>query len=248
MWTYPRIIAHRGGGSLAPENTLEAFQCGFNYGFRAVEFDVMLTKDRVPVVVHDEQLGRTVAGAGLIAEIESAALFALDAGSWFDPTLTQVRVPAFRQVLDFCTRNGIWMNIEIKPAAGFEEVTGTVVAETVLGFYQNTNFPLPLFSSFALDALAVAQQVAPQVPRGVLFDRLPANWLKMAQELDVVSVHTNHRNLTAPMSNAIKQAGFGLACYTVNDPDLARELLRWGVDALFTDNIKTIPAHFAESA
>ncbi len=245
MWNYPRIIAHRGGGSLAPENTLEAFQCGFNCGFRAVEFDVMLTKDLVPVVVHDEQLGRTVAGSGLIAETESATLLALDAGSWFDPAMAAVRVPTFRQVLEFCTRNGIWMNIEIKPASGFAQITGTVVAETVLDFYQNTNFPLPLLSSFALDALAVAKRVVPHIPRGALFDRLPEDWLALARSLDVVSVHTNHRHLTEPFAQAIRQAGYGVACYTVNDAGRARELLHWGVDALFTDHLKTINADFS---
>ena len=65
MWPYPRILAHRGGGTLAPENTYAGLRCGMAAGFRAIEFDVMLARDGVPVVMHDPGLGRTVRGSGL---------------------------------------------------------------------------------------------------------------------------------------------------------------------------------------
>ena len=83
MWPYPRTVAHRGGGTLAPENTLAALRCGLAHGYRAVEFDVMLAKDGVPVVVHDVELGRTVAGSGAIPDYTAAQLAAMDAGGWF---------------------------------------------------------------------------------------------------------------------------------------------------------------------
>ena len=244
MWPYPKIIAHRGGGSLAPENTLEAFQCGFNCGFRAVEFDVMLTKDLVPVVVHDEQLGRTVAGQGLISEISAAELLQRDAGSWFGSEFATVRVPTYLQVLDFCTQRGIWMNVEIKPAAGFDAITGKIVAQVTQNFYQNTNFKKPLFSSFSMAALAAAHASAPDIPRGTLFDEVPVDWLQHTNRLNAVSLHTNQRFVTANLAAAVKNAGLGLSCYTVNDPDRARALLAMGVDALFTDNLKIIGADF----
>src|SRR3954465_6157212 len=80
MWPYPTIIAHRGGGTLAPENTLAAMRCGLARGFHAVEFDVMLSQDGVPVVVHDPVLGRTVAGSGNVADHTARQLAAMDAG------------------------------------------------------------------------------------------------------------------------------------------------------------------------
>jgi len=245
MWPYPKVIAHRGGGSLAPENTLEAFQCGFNYGFRAAEFDVMLTKDLVPVVVHDEELGRTVAGQGLICETFWADLAERDAGSWFGPEYATARVPSFEQVLDFCSRHRIWMNIEIKPAQGFEEITGKIVAEVTQDFYQKANFVMPLFSSFSMQALAVAHEVAPEIPRGALFDRIPKDWLEQVQRLEAISVHTNQRYLKKENARSIKDAGLGLSCYTVNDPDRARVLFGMGVDAIFTDKLNLIGPDFA---
>ena len=64
MWPYPKVLAHRGGGTQAPENTIAGLACGLAHGFHAVEFDVMLAKDGVPVLMHDPELGRTVSGKG----------------------------------------------------------------------------------------------------------------------------------------------------------------------------------------
>ncbi len=83
MWNFPRMLAHRGGGTLAPENTLAALRCGHAHGFRAVEFDVMGLSDGSLVLMHDEELGRTVAGQGSVADCTLAQLSASDAGSWF---------------------------------------------------------------------------------------------------------------------------------------------------------------------
>ena len=245
MWPYPSIIAHRGGGSLAPENTIAAFQCGFNCGFRAVEFDVMLTRDLIPVVIHDEQLGRTVAGQGRVSEMLVQELLQCDAGSWFGPEFSAVRVPTYREVLEFCTQQGLWMNVEIKPARGYELVTGQVVAELTQEFFRHVADPLPLFSSFSMPALAQAQASAPAIPRAALFAQIPDNWHEQLDRLQAVALHTNHLHLSLAQVRDIKQAGFGLSCYTVNEPARARELLGWGVDALFTDQLNLIPATFS---
>lgn len=245
MWPYPSIIAHRGGGNLAPENTIAAFQCGFSCGFRAVEFDVMLTRDLIPVVIHDEQLGRTVAGRGRVSEMLAHELLQRDAGSWFGPEFAAVRVPTYREVLEFCTQQGIWMNVEIKPASGHEVVTGQVVAELTREFFRYVADPLPLFSSFSMPALAQAQALAPAIARAALFAQIPDDWQAQLERLQAVALHTNHLQLNLAQAKAIKQAGFGLSCYTVNEPARARELLGWGVDALFTDQLRLIPASFS---
>jgi glycerophosphoryl diester phosphodiesterase len=240
MWPYPKVIAHRGGGSLAPENTLAAFQCGLNRGFHAVEVDVMLSKDNVPVVIHDEKLGRTVVGNEWVYDMLAENLFERDAGSWFAPEFANSRVPSYWQVLEFCTQHDIWMNVEIKPAKGFEEITGKIVGEMTRDFYQKinrSNKQFLLFSSFDFVALAAAKLAAPHVPRALLYKRIPHSWQTKLRELEAVAVHTKHQNLTAAVARKIKQAGVGLACYTVNDLDRARVLRSWGVDGFFTDRI-----------
>jgi glycerophosphoryl diester phosphodiesterase len=245
MWPYPVRVAHRGGGTLAPENTVAGLRCGLAHGFHAVEFDVMLARDGVGVVIHDPELGRTVAGSGKVAEIDSADLVRMDAGSWFGPQFKGEPVPLFTQFVDFCQASGIWMNVEIKPAEGFEAATGTVVGQLVRARFGDAIAAgdwarVPLLSSFSPEALAAARDAAPDVPRGMLVDVVPADWQARAEALGAIAVHTNHKHLSAQTAGAIRAAGFGLFCYTVNDPARAEAILGWGVNGFCTDRIDLI--------
>lgn len=237
MWPYPTLIAHRGGGLLAPENTLAALQASLRAGCRAVEFDVMLAADRVPVLMHDEQFGRTIAGNGSVAATPSTALTGMDAGSWFDPSYAGEAVPTCRDALRFCIDNRIWMNVEIKPAHGFEADTGGVVATLTRELLGKDGGGLMLFSSFSTDALLAARDAAPGIPRGLLVETLPPDWRAMLAAVQAVSLHIDHRALTRDNAREIKAAGYGLLCYTVNSRRRARLLLDWGADAICTDRI-----------
>ncbi|EGF33483.1 Glycerophosphoryl diester phosphodiesterase [Oxalobacteraceae bacterium IMCC9480] len=243
-WPFPRIIAHRGGGTLAPENTLAAMRCGLAHGFRAVEFDVMLAQDGVPILMHDEQFGRTVAGSGAVATTSSSVLSTMDAGSWFGAAFAGELVPTYQQVIRFCHQHSIWMNVEIKPTRGAEQATGAAVAamtQALLAVGQAT----PLLSSFSFEALQAARAVAPALPRGWLVEHIPADWEAGLRGLDATALHVDQKGLTAGQAAAVKAGGWGLFCYTVNSVERARELLSWGVDGFCTDRIDLIDARFA---
>ncbi len=250
MWPYPKVVAHRGGGKLAPENTIAGLRCGLAHGYRAVEFDVMLARDELAVVMHDPYLGRTVAGAGNVFDYDAAELARMDAGAWFGPRFAGETVPLFTDFVRFCREHGIWMNIEIKPAPGFETRTGAVVAALARAMFAREAAAgdpasLPLLSSFSMEALAAAQSAAPELPRACLFDHVPPDFAAQARALGAVAVHTNQKHLNAAQAQAVRDAGFGLFCYTVNDPIRARELLSWGVDGFCTDRIDLIGPDFA---
>jgi glycerophosphoryl diester phosphodiesterase len=249
-WPYPIFVAHRGGGKLAPENTIAGLRAGLAHGFRAVEFDVMLARDEVPVVIHDPYLGRTVAGSGKVSDYDAAELARMDAGLWFGPQYRGEPVPLFADFARFCIGHGIWMNIEIKPAPGFEAITGAVVATMAREMFgaeiaRGEVARAPLLSSFSSCALAAAQAAAPDLARALLLDIVPSDWEDQARALGACAIHTNQKHLTAPLAAAIKQAGFGLFCYTVNDPARAREILGWGVDAMCSDRIDLIGPDFS---
>ncbi len=241
MGTYPaKVIAHRGGGSLAPENTIAALRCGLSHGFHAVEFDVMDAADGL-VLMHDPELGRTVAGQGSIADCTVADLAALDAGAWFAPAFAGEPVPTFAIARDFCVAHGIWMNAEIKPVPGTEIPTGRQVALACASLPAGS----VLLSSFALDALRAARDAVPALPRALLVEAVPDDWKARLQALDAVALHAKASLLTPAQADAVKGAGYGLLCYTVNDPAQARELFAMGVDAICTDRIDLMGPGFA---
>lgn len=238
-WPYPPLIAHRGGGALAPENTLAAIREGHARGYRMVEFDVMLCRDFVPVLIHDETLERTTDGCGLVCDCSAAQLQALDAGAWFDARFKGEPVPTLAAAAALCRQLGLAANVEIKPAAGHEADTGRIVAAASARLWADVE-PPPLLSSFSSIALMEARFAAPQLPRGLLCDDPPADWLGLLRRVDGVSLHCNARHLRRETLAAARAAGVPVLCYTVNDAAEVERLLTMGVAGVFTDRLDRI--------
>ena len=246
-WPYPRVIAHRGGGSLAPENTLAAIRTGAQRGFAGVEFDVMLSRDSVPVLIHDETLERTTNGTGTVASAAWADLAALDAGSWFGAAFAGEPLPRYEDAARLCVDLGLWANVEIKPAGGFERETGGVVAAMSAALWRAASVA-PLLSSFSTDALEAAAAAAPGLARGLLVEAIPDDWRDAVARLGCVSLHCSFRHLTMAQARSVKDAGYALLCYTVNDPATVRDLFAWGVDAVVTDRLDLVLPELGVSA
>lgn len=243
-WPYPRILAHRGGGTLAPENTLAAIRLGASLGFGGVEFDVMLAGDGTPVLMHDPTLRRTTGARGEVAARSYAELARLDAGAWRGARWRGERIPRLEQAVRLCQELGTWANVEIKPAPGHEWRTGAAVAGLAAELWRTAGQP-PVLSSFSRVALAAARHAAPHLPRGLLLGRLPAHWREMLRDLDCVALHANYRALRARLVREVHDAGCAVLAWTVNDRRAARKLLGWGVDCLVTDRLDRIAPDFA---
>src|SRR5258708_15038190 len=127
-WPYRRVLAHRGGGAFAPENTIAAIRPGRERGFRGVEFDVTLCADGELVLIHDATLDRTTDGTGAVAERSWAELAGLDAGRWFSADFAGERIPRLTEAIGFCPSRQGWVNAEIKPAARAERPTREAAA------------------------------------------------------------------------------------------------------------------------
>jgi glycerophosphoryl diester phosphodiesterase len=242
-WPYPRVVSHRGGGTLAPENTLAGIRKAAAMGFGGVEFDVMLSADKVPLLIHDETLDRTTSGRGSVAATSYARLASLDAGAWFSPEYRGERVPSFEEAGKLCAQLGLWANVEIKPSRGFERETAVAVAKLASKVWSAR--PAPLLSSFEPVSLDAARAAAPDLDRGYLTDRLASGWDEAARALGCVSVHCNCNYLTEAQADEVRGAGYWLLCYTVNEPAIAQRLFSWGIDAIFTDRLDLIPPDFA---
>lgn len=231
---FPFVIGHRGSPRTAPENTLASFRQAARDGATWVEFDVSLTSDGRAVVFHDDELDRTSDGAGPLAATPFDAVLSLDAGSWFSPQFAGEPVPTLEDALDLFRELGLSFNMEIKPDRGREVET----AETALAIARDcwpAEAPLPLISSFSRASVAAAKEVQPGWPRDLLFDRVTEDWKEVGAQLDVISFGANHQHLTADQITAMRDAGYGVMAYTVNDIDRARTLKGLGVDGIFTD-------------
>jgi glycerophosphoryl diester phosphodiesterase len=235
-WPFPHLLAHRGGGTVAPENTLSGLRAAAGHGFRGVEFDAKLTRDGVVVLMHDETLDRTTNGHGPVAQADWAALARLDAGSWRDRRFAGEAVPTLTAALLLCADLGLWPNVEIKACPGRESETGDAVAREILRC--SVGGTPPLLSSFSPAALEAARSSAPQLPRGLLVDTVPDDWREQLEALGCFSLHCGQRGVSQALERAAGRVP--ILCYTVNRPAAVRELLARGVSAVVTDRIDLV--------
>ncbi|QRN41492.1 MAG: glycerophosphodiester phosphodiesterase [Neisseriaceae bacterium] len=236
-WLYPRWIAHRGGGNVAPENTLKGFELGYESGFIGVEFDVKITKDNQSVVIHDDDLKR-VAGVDVqVKDLLLEEITRIDVGTNY-PHYQPAYVPSLKEIADFCVCNNIASNVEIKPCLGREICTAEIVAKDTIEFWQNSLIP-PLFSSFSLDVLQKLKEIYPDSLRGLLIEKWDSDTeiINQLKTLQCISLHVPEKDLTESRISKIRKEGYAVLAWTVNDLDRAKELISWGVDGVITDLI-----------
>lgn len=232
----PAIIGHRGAKSNAPENTLAGFRRAHEEGAPWVEFDVKLTKDNVPIVIHDETLERTSNGRGPVRDLTLDSIKLVDAGcpAVFGDRFKGERIPTLEESLALLLELGMGFNLEVKPCPGRERETAIAALQVVKRVWP-ARAAIPIISSFKLPALEAARDAAPELPRGYLAERLEAGWLDIARRLDCTTIHPGFRSLTDTQVKLAKQHGYPVLAWTVNEPARAVELRGWGVDSLISD-------------
>jgi glycerophosphoryl diester phosphodiesterase len=203
-------------------------------GCRWVEFDVRLTADSQPVLLHDNRLERTTDGRGRVSALSLAAVRRHDAGNWFHSSFAGEQVPTLEEALMLLAELGLGANVELKAARGREAATGAVVAELLARTWPADPAHL-LISSFQRCALAAARDRAPHIARGILFRRIPKNWRNIAAGLGCVTIHADQQRLRPAVLSEIRRAGYPLLAYTVNDPERAKTLFDLGVKSVFSD-------------
>jgi len=238
-WPYPRMCAHRGAGTLAPENTLTAMRVGHAHGYTMVEFDVKLAADNVAFLLHDATLERTTSGRGRADALLWRELSRLDAGGWHSAKYAGEMLPTFAAIARWARAHGIACNVEIKPTPGRERETGAAVALDAASLWRDAEV-LPLLSSYAEDSLAAARDAVPALPRALLLDELPPDWLDRLARLECAALDLEHLTLTRDIVANAHRHGYRVCTFTPNDPVRVAELDGWGVDTIITDAIDQI--------
>lgn len=233
----PKVIGHRGACAYAPENTIESILTAADIGAQWVELDVMLTRDHVPIIFHDDTLDRTTNGAGNVADTDFDDVRHLEAGSWYGESFSGIKIPTLAEAIEILVDKNLGLNLEIKPTPGRERETAEAALD-ILSQYWDDHERL-LISSFQLSCLETAQDMAPDWYRGVLFDDaedMPENWRDLVDYVDAATVNIGRRIATRELVEDIIDFEKAVLVYTINDPQTARQLQSWGVDAVFSDN------------
>jgi glycerophosphoryl diester phosphodiesterase len=220
MLQLPNVVGHRGAAAYAAENTLESFREAKRRGATWIELDVKVTRDGVPIIMHDESLARTTGVDRLVVDTDRAQL---PAG-----------VPTFAEAIACLGELGLGCNVEIKPCPGREAVTARAAVETLSRCWP-AHLPAPLLSSFKDGALLAAREAAPELARALLLGEQVPDWLARARAVEAIGLNVNGRKLAALWAHDIKRAGYLLGVYTINDPVEARALIALGADCIITD-------------
>jgi glycerophosphoryl diester phosphodiesterase len=232
----PWIVGHRGYRARYPENTLIGFEAAVAAGAAMIELDVMLSRDRRIIVIHDSVLDRTTNGRGNVADKSLAELKMLDAGEWFDPQFAGQQVPELREVLDLIGR-GVFINIELKSNAYEPDHPADAIEKQVVELLtQKKLLESSLVSSFEAGFL---EQIAamPQAPAIAFISDAPADrdTIRMCRKLNIFSWHPNFRIVTQDQVDQVHSAGLKVFPFTVNNRADAIKMLDTGVDGIITD-------------
>ena len=245
-WPYPQLVAHRGGGKLAPENTLAGMRTAHEHGFAAVEFDVKLSADGVAMLMHDDTLARTTNGSGLFRDFTAARLAALDAGAWKGARFEGEPIPRFDAVMHYLASHRMLANVEIKPCEGREAETGGAVA-LLSELLAADHIHKPLLTSFSVPALRAATIAAPSLPSALLVERYAKSDDDVLAELGCVALNCAWEAVEPSMLAHLHARGLHVMAYTVNDVAVAEQLFALGVDGIFTDALDVMAARFGSS-
>ena len=249
----PRLlrIAHRGASARAPENTFAAFEEAVRVGVDAVELDVHLSADGVPVVIHDATVERTTDGRGAVASLSCARLRRLDAGSWFSPRYRGERMPTLDETLDWARgRTGLNVELKAETAAGGSRRRGAgpggeahavsgleaLVRAVALSLKRVRFGELLILSSFDQRALVLARAALPKVRLGLLVSRSTRGLVHLHRRVGLYALHP-HRRLARPRIILGAQArGLAVLVWPVNELALMRRLRDSGADGLMSDD------------
>lgn len=253
-------IAHRGARSLAPENTLLAAEKGLALGADLWELDVAVTQDGELVVLHDDTLERTSNAADVFPKrnpwevwtFTLAELRQLDFGTWFsekDP-FKQIKagavsavelagfrgapIPTLREALEF-TRDHNWrVNIEIKDASNTPG--DAFVVEKVVALVKELDMlDRVMISSFNHEYLKRVKIAEPDLITAALVDRAVADPVALLEETGAQAYNPGLKYVDEKTVRAVREAGYDVLVWTVNEEEDMRRLIEWGVSGIFTD-------------
>ena len=243
----PLILGHRGASTVAPENTLAAFALAIQDGADGIEFDVRLSRDSVPVVIHDDTLNRTGLVSGAVSSLTAAQLQQIDVGSWFTKrtggqTFAKQTIPTLAAVFDLFASNDAVLYVEMK----CDEPQAPALADAVVRQIGEQNLrERVVVESFALSAIAEVKKCDPHVRTAALFEPSllkpvstlrTQSILKLARQHHADEIALHHTLARTKVVLAAKDEGYEVVVWTVDDLIWIERSRAHGIKALISNN------------
>ena len=242
----PKLIGHRGVKDLCPENTLESIAMALELGLTFVEIDVKISKDKLPILLHDDTLDRTTNGNGLVIDYDYENIRKLDAGKFFYKKNTNIFVPKLEDTLNLCINNNVNLNIELKPNKNFEKENTLQIYQLTKNIHQIDIF----FSSFDMISILEISKLYPQSFRSFLLDDFKENniddLINLSINNDLKICGLNIDLVSTDIIKKIKESNMSITVYSDKNINLSKvnEIFSLGVDSIFIDNPRDLLGKF----
>jgi len=240
MLNPPKLIGHRGVKNLSPENTLNSIKLAHKLGLKWIEIDVKISKDFIPILLHDDTLERTTNGKGLPTDFNYDDLKKLDAGFYFYNFFTKICIPTLKQVFSFCQKKKMSINIELKPNLGFEKKNVEAIAKLLSNFNFTNQY---YFSSFDWSSVVLMKKILPDGNYGLLIDEFNKdtslkNALDICKKYNFFCCGFNKKIINSDVVNEMKKNNLFTTVYSEKNlkPSEAIELWTMGVKSIFIDD------------
>lgn len=236
------VASHRGDRTSAPENTLAAFQAAMDASSRFVETDVRLTKDGVPILMHDQWVDRTTNGTGKVTDLTLAEIETLDAGAWFSPRFAGTKVPTLESLLALLKER----SANSKPTMALVELKGfwsvdeaKIVTDLIESFDLSERVVLMSFDMVSLNNAMIANDA---IPRAILTRTLPKDPVAFAGLYGAIAIATSASEIEHHtwLVDRLHRAGIAVLVYTLNSKSSWDQAVSLGVDGIITDKPKPL--------
>ena len=242
----PKLIGHRGVKNLCPENTLESINKAFDLGLSYIEVDVKVSKDEIPILLHDDTLDRTTNGNGLVVNFNYEDLIKLDAGGFFYNKKTDIFIPKLVDVLKLCkTRNGN-INIELKPNKSFEKINVRKIIELTKEIEDVEIF----YSTFDINSFIEISNLFFNSNRSFLLDSFDdyslVDFISISENYNANICGLNIELISKEIIEKIKEKNLLVTVFSENNISLidAKECFNIGVDSIFIDDPSELVANY----
>lgn len=231
------VIAHRGASAYAPENTHSAFKLAIQMKAEMIELDLSISKDGIPVVVHDESVDRTTGASGEVNTFTLEELKKLETGSWFDDKFDGEPFPTLAEVLAY-TKDKIAVNIEIKTEAVSDEIEDGIVEKALKIVKEAGVENQVIFSSFDYRVMEHLEKLAPEMPKAILYEKSQSGNLlpsELVGKYKVDAFNCSYRQLSDAWVEDLTSNEIPFFIYTVNEEVLMEKIIKKGATGIFSD-------------